>query len=93
MRRRVLNGVLGGLAALAALYAIGTIGLLVEHQTGRGGLSPTVAFLGLVIAAGFGFFVLQRLSRQKNSPSSPIANDSAIDNQHGDRDDPGGGCK
>ena len=78
MRRKLLNGILGGLAALALLYAIGTIGLLAERQTGRGGMDPAFAYLGLVVAAGFGFFVLQRLSRPKDSPPPPT-NDSAQD--------------
>ena len=79
MKRKLLNGILGGLAAVAALYAIGTIGLLAERQTGRGGMNPAVAYLGLVVAAGFGFFVLQRLSRPKKSPTPPAKIDSAVE--------------
>jgi hypothetical protein len=79
VRRKLFNGILGGLAAVAALYAIGTVGLLVERQTGRGGMNPAVAYLGLVVAAGFGFFVLQRLSRPKKSPTPPADNDSTPD--------------
>jgi hypothetical protein len=79
VRRKLLNGILGGLAAVAALYAIGTIGLLAERQTGRGGMNPAVAYLGLVVAAGFGFFVLQRLSRPKTIPTPPVDNDSTQD--------------
>jgi hypothetical protein len=84
VRRRLLNGVLGGLAAVAALYAIGTIGLLAERQMGRGGMNPAFAYLGLVVAAGFGFFVLQRLSRSKDSPTPPTKSGPATSDQPGD---------
>jgi hypothetical protein len=71
VRRKLLNGVLSGLAALAALYAFGVIGLLAERLTGRSAVNTAVAFLGLALAVGLDVLVLRRLSR------SPVNHDTA----------------
>jgi hypothetical protein len=75
--RKLRNGVLGGLAALAALYAFGALGLLAERLTGRQALSPALAILGLAAAVGLGVLVLCRLSRLTGPSISPVNRDVA----------------
>jgi hypothetical protein len=75
VRRKLLNGVLGGLAALAALYAFGAIGLLVERLTGPSALDSALAIIGLPLAVSLGVLTLHRLSRPTDAFRSPINHD------------------
>ena len=63
MGRQILRGVLGGLAALATLYALGAAGLFVEWLTRQSAFEGPFAFVGLLLALGIGVLVLHRLSR------------------------------
>ena len=62
MLRKLRNGVVGGLASLAALYVFGAIGLLVERLTGRSAGNPVIAVMVLALAVSLGVLVLRRLS-------------------------------
>jgi hypothetical protein len=77
MRRKVLHGVLGALAALGTLYAFGAVGLLAERLTGREVLNPLLAFLVLALAFGVGVLVLHRQSPPANRPLPPAGQASS----------------
>jgi hypothetical protein len=62
MRRKLLNGVLGGAATVGVLYLFGVIGLLAERFAGLGAISTDLALLGLLVAVVVGLLVLQRVS-------------------------------
>jgi hypothetical protein len=81
VRRKLLNGVLGGLAALGALYAFGVIGLLTERLTGQPVVNCVIAFLGLGLAVSLGILVLRRLSRLTDPSLSPVNRDSATNTE------------
>jgi hypothetical protein len=83
VRRKLLNGVLGALATLAALYVFGAIGLLTERLTGRSAVNEVVAFGGLALAVSLGVLVLHRLSRRTDSSIAPADPDSATNTEPG----------
>jgi LPXTG-motif cell wall-anchored protein len=64
---KLQNGVIGGLASLAALYVFGAVGLLVERLTGRSAGNPVIAVMGLALAVSLGVLALRRLS-SSNGP-------------------------
>jgi hypothetical protein len=74
MGRQILRGVLGGLAALATLYALGSAGLFVEWITRQPAFDGAFTFVGLLLSLGIGVLVLHRLSRsaeRRQLPNQP----------------------
>jgi hypothetical protein len=64
MGRKLLRGVIAGLAAVATLYAFGAAGLLVRRVTGHDAVTGFIAWVGLVAAVGVGVAVLRYLSKR-----------------------------
>jgi hypothetical protein len=63
MGRRLLRGVLAGLAALATMYLFGAAGLFFESVTGHPPVDGVIACAELLIALFIGVAVLKALGR------------------------------
>ena len=63
MKRQLLNGVLGALATLAVIYAIGIVGILTERLTHHS-VNNDILMVGVILALCAGVLVLHRRTRR-----------------------------
>jgi hypothetical protein len=69
--KRIRNGVLAALAAVAAMYALGAVGLAIDRLGGRTDVNPALAVASLAAAVGLGLLVLVRHSPRAESAKPP----------------------